>query len=158
MNNAAVATGPISLDASGLPAVVLMIGPTGSGKTVFAEKMSTRNRVQLVLNSPELKLPKTQRHLDIAPDWNAFDCVCIDEILQYDQESAKAGVERLIAEAKQRNKKVMLLLQHREDINRLGIAFGEEPAILDINYLDNRATLTYKGCALAQEPLRTQGL
>jgi septin family protein len=124
------------------PTVLLIIGKSGSGKTTLANMLLGESAGRMAILKPTASL---RALFDHEQDWDNCDVLAVDEVRHWDPASLRVGVARLEDEATQRGKKLILILQGQDELERRGIVLRAEPSVLRIPGPGAQATLTYKG-------------
>lgn len=106
------------------PVVFVIDGRIGSGKTEFTKNWLGKSGNALFNAGPE----RVGDPLTIGDAFAQYDMVGIDEIGQFDPVSAKASIDRLIADAKATSKQLVLVVQKLSQLAALGIELPEETA------------------------------
>lgn len=124
------------------PVVFVIDGRMGSGKTEFTKAWLGKADRALFNAGPE----RVGDPLVIGDAFAMHEMVGLDEIGQFEQSSAKAVIERLIADAKASHKQLVLVVQEVSQLTSMGIELPDETAYA-----------TFKVAPVAQATFQFQG-
>ena len=129
------------------PAVFVIDGKMGTGKTEFAKRWLD-GVPRSFYNIGPARLWATFPEGDAFAD---YDLVALDEVHQYEPTSARNAVQRLIAQAGEKNKQLVLVTQDLKDlVARLGLELPENTAFTTFEWSlppfpIKQATFQFKG-------------
>ncbi len=106
------------------PVVFVIDGRMGSGKTEFTKAWLGKADKALFNAGPE----RVGDPLVMGDAFAEHAIVGLDEIGQFEQKSAKAAIDRLIAEAKASHKHLVLVVQELSQLTAMGIELPDETA------------------------------
>jgi GTPase SAR1 family protein len=107
---------------------MLLVGPSGSGKTTLAEKFAEKLQGRMQILQP-IALGERFSH---EINWDACDCLVLDDVSHWEYASVADAVSQLEGEAEKLGKKLLLILQDEGELEEIGIWLKSEPAIFQV--------------------------
>lgn len=122
------------------PTVLVLSGKPGVGKTRILELFRDANAGAIQIMTPsECKQP-----LDLLEaDWDNHAGIALDEVLMWDRATVPAAIVALEQEALVRGKKLILVIQRREDLDRAEIHLTSDPAFLELEVYSQQLAVRF---------------
>lgn len=127
------------------PTVLLLVGPTGIGKTTLVAEIAHQLGDRMVVASPRLY----GEHLSANIQWESTDCVAIDEVGQWSEISLQNNIADMEWRAFQGGKTLLLVLQNEDQIPRAGIRLQTIPGIMRMRSQQDAPRFSYEGQELS---------
>ncbi len=131
-----------STDRHDEPSVIHLTGWSGAGKTYGLKEFQRKHSGTLQILTPD----RLQQPFDVSSvDFDSHQAVAIDEVGMWEKASILSVISRLEAEASKRSKKVILVTQGEDDLERLGVKLSAEPLKVRLGGRHETLDVTYDG-------------
>jgi|GEM_PF-4485538 len=122
--------------------VMHLTGWAGTGKTTLLQKFSVENPGSIQILTPS----KAGQVFDASEvDWAGHSAIAIDEITSWNRASVVDGIASLEAFAEQSGKKLILVSQAKDDLERLGVALRKVPVVMRLEGQQQAISLSFDG-------------
>lgn len=122
--------------------VLHLTGWAGTGKTTLLQKFSAENPGSIQILTPE---SSGQMFDPSAADLVSHSAVAIDDVPSWDRASVAQGIASLEVSAEQCGKKLILVSQAQQDLDRTGVVLRKAPAIMRLGGQQQTLSLSYDG-------------
>ena len=126
-----------------MPNVFVIDGRMGSGKTHFANAWLGSSKNTFFAGFPKSR----DEVMEVGDVFSVYDTVVVDELMGFEKTSAKVTIDRLISEATETDKRLIMLVQDLETFKDIGIDLPKNTAYatakgIPANELEFKFTVT----------------